>query len=225
MIKAVVFDLDDTLYPERDYVFSGFDVVGATLEERYGIQNAGQRLKELFLQDRKNVYGRILDESGVSYSQKDIEDISAIYRGHKPVLSLPCRSETVLTQLREKGYKLGIITDGRDYQQRAKIAALRVENFVDAIIVTDELGGEQMRKPNPVAFVEMAKMLNVAVEETIYVGDNPNKDFAVKKFLPIKTVEVKGDGVYAFSQYRDGILPDVSVDDIREVASAIEKLS
>ena len=92
MIKAVVFDLDDTLYPERDYVFSGFDVVGATLEERYGIQNAGQRLKELFLQDRKNVYGRILDESGVSYSQKDIDYISAIYRWNKHVLSLPCRS-------------------------------------------------------------------------------------------------------------------------------------
>ncbi|MDE7337150.1 MAG: hypothetical protein K2N32_03455, partial [Clostridia bacterium] len=99
-VKAVVFDLDDTLYPERDYVLSGFAVVGATLEEKYGITNATNKLTQLFLQDRKNVYGRVFDSKGVDYSQKDIDYLAEIYRKHKPTLTLPYQSAKTLADLR-----------------------------------------------------------------------------------------------------------------------------
>ena len=224
-VKAVVFDLDDTLYPERDYVLSGFAVVGATLEEKYGITDATNKLTQLFLQDRKNVYGRVFERDGVDYSQKDIDYLADIYRKHKPMLTVPYQSAKTLADLRKKGYLLGIISDGRPYQQRAKINSLGLDNAVDAIIVTDELGGENMRKHNPAAFIKMADLLNVNVEEIGYVGDNPNKDFAVKKHLPLKTVEIKSKGIYNCGEYLDGIAPDVTVNCINEVARAVENLS
>lgn len=58
----------------------------------------------------------------------------------------------MIRNLKCKGIKVGIITDGRPEGQRNKIKALGLEELVDDIIITDELGGIQFRKPNDISF-------------------------------------------------------------------------
>ena len=91
-------------------------------------------------------------------------------------------------QIKDKGYKIGMITDGRPNGQRNKIAALGVDKLIDDIIITDELGGAQFRKPCDIAFRIMQKRLGVPYKNMVYVGDNASKDFTACKELGLKGI-------------------------------------
>ena len=104
----------------------------------------------------------------------------------------------MLAGLRAKGIKLGIITDGRPLGQRNKISALGLEELVDEIIITDEIGGAEFRKPNDISFRIMQRKLKVPFEKTVYVGDNPQKDFHAPRQLGMQSVWFENkDGLYS----------------------------
>ena len=103
----------------------------------------------------------------------------------------------MIKRLRENNIKIGVITDGRPEGQRAKIAALGLENLVDEILITDELGGTQFRKPCDIAFRIMQKKIGVPFEQVVYIGDNPKKDFVAPRALGMKSIWFKNlDGLY-----------------------------
>ena len=219
MIRAVVFDLDDTLYPEISYAEDGFRKAAAVLEGLYGVKNAYQKIRTIFDEDRMGVFDRLC--SSESLPEKAVEDAVDTYRKNQPEkLEFYPKTKDVLQYLRQNGFNTGIITDGRPFSQRAKIRALGAEAYFDAIIVTDEIGREY-RKPHPRAFEEMARKLNVRTEEMMYVGDNPQKDFAVKEYLPLKTVQIRTGGLYQDAEYRNDIVPDEIVADIREILELV----
>lgn len=212
-IKSVVFDLDDTLYPEIDYVKSGFCEVAKEIEKHFGVKNTYKKLCDFFETDKNDVYKRVLRDYGIAFKENDILDLVKIYRTHIPKILLSDEVKNTISVLRQTGLKIGIITDGRPFQQHAKIQSLGLDKIVDSIIVTDELGGIDFRKPNPIAFKEMCKILCVQPEEMVYVGDNPKKDFAIKQVLPINTVMLKC-GFYQRENYINNILPDIFIDSI-----------
>ena len=122
----------------------------------------------------------------------------ALYRNQAPNIHFYDGAETQIKMLREKKIKIGVITDGRPEGQRAKIVALGLEKLVDEIIVTDELGGAQFRKPCDIAFRIMQKKLNVPFDQIVYVGDNPKKDFIAPYALEMRTIWFKNvDGLYS----------------------------
>lgn len=219
MIKAVVFDLDDTLYPEYDYVLSGLTAAGERAQKAYGIVGAKSELTELFASARDKVFDRFAQNHGLDRSC--VTDLVEVYRAHTPDIKLTAEVKQTLNELHSRGYKLGIITDGRTNGQRAKITALGLNELVDEIIITDELGGEY-RKPNPKAFEVMSSRLGVELSEILYVGDNPQKDFAIGKH-GVKTVRILNDGLYSDCEYVDGITADATVKDIDEVIRYAEE--
>ena len=222
-IRAIIFDLDDTLYPETDYVKSGFSAVGAEMERRFPIKDAYKKLIEYFSADRRDVYGRVLRDCGVTFDERDIADFVNIYRTHRPAITLSPEVKETLSILKARGYKLGILTDGRPHQQRAKLEALGLYGLVDAVVVTDELGGEAYRKPNPAAFEAICERLAVLPEEAVYVGDNPEKDFAIKQYLRIMTVRVLSNGLYSDGSYSCGIGPDMTIKDVSALTEILFK--
>ena len=90
-----------------------------------------------------------------------------------------------------EGYKLGIITDGRPKGQRNKLEALNLRGIIDDIIITDELGGVQFRKPCDIAFRIMLTRWKLYPDEVVYVGDNPKKGFQAAKQLGMKSIWLK----------------------------------
>lgn len=223
MIKSIVFDLDDTLYPEMDYVNSGFSVVANDAKKRFGIENGEKVLISLFNENSACVFNRFASANGLN------DDVAnsfiELYRNHIPNIRISDENKNLLTELREKGYKLGIITDGRPQGQRNKILALGLNNLVDKIIITDELGGSEYRKPNPKAFEIMCDEFRIQPNEMVYVGDNPNKDFAVKKILPITTVWLTSGnfGLYNEAQFLYGILNDITIHSLKELKNIITR--
>lgn len=215
MIKALVFDLDDTLFDEIDYVHSGFVAVAQFVKNEVGIKNAEKEFIELFENSKNRVFDRWGERLGINNNL--IERMTDVYRTHFPKIKLSEEVKQTLLSLKKLGYKLGIITDGRPIAQRNKINSLGLEKLVDEIIVTDELGGISFRKPNPLAFSLMCERLDIGINEMIYVGDNPQKDFAVKKYLPLTTVRLVNNGMYNEQDYLEGILPDQTIDSIDKI--------
>ena len=220
MIKAVVFDLDDTLFPESDYVKSGYRAVAREIQKRYGLDGAETELIELFNSDRTNVFDHYLERHEIAVSDRTVGELVEIYRAHKPDISLSEGVSHTLEVLRGKGYKLGIITDGRPDGQRKKIDSLGLSGLVDKIIITDELGDEY-RKPNPKAFELIAAHFGVSFEEMLYVGDNPKKDFAIGKY-GVKTVRLISNGIYSDCGYLDGYEENKTISHISELIDEID---
>lgn len=191
-IEAMIFDLDDTLYPEKSYVRSGYKVIS---EEYPHIDNMQEKLWNVFLCGGRAI-DEVLEAEGI-LSSYEKEKCLNIYRFHKPEISFYDGVYDMLISLRKRGKKIGIITDGRPEGQRAKIEALGLENLVDEIIVTDELGGIEFRKPNSAAFEKMQKLMNVSFYGMAYVGDNIKKDFVAPEKLGMRSIHfVNKDGLY-----------------------------
>ena len=192
-LKAIVFDLDDTLYSEKEYVKSGYAVVAQLLPN---VENAEDKLWKAF-EEKKAAIDDVLRSENI-YSEELKKKCLEAYRFHRPNIHLYAGASEMLTRLRKKGFLIGIITDGRPEGQRAKIKALGLDELVDSIIVTDELGGAEYRKPNKVAFVKMCEMLGVKYEEMCYIGDNINKDFVAPEMIGMKCIFLKNkDGIYS----------------------------
>lgn len=187
-IKGVIFDLDDTLYSEKEYVRSGYravsDYLGGGHEERLW----------QFFEAGKAAIDELLKEQG---READKQMVLDTYRNHKPDIHFYHGVSEMLSQLRKDGYRIGVIIDGRAEGQKNKIEALGLKELVDDNIITDELGGVQFRKPCDVAFRIMATRWRMNPSDIVYVGDNADKDFQAPQQLGMKSVWLKNkDGLY-----------------------------
>lgn len=185
-LEAVVFDLDDTLYPEKEYVKSGYRKIA----EYFGIPEMESELWAAF-ETRDKAIDEVLEKHGMmEYKNRALH----VYRFHKPNISLYPGVREMLGRIKER-HKTGIITDGRPEGQRAKLKVLGLN--VDKVIITDELGGVEFRKPNPKAFEEISRGLGVNYKKMCYVGDNIRKDFLVSEQLGMRFIWFRNsDGIY-----------------------------
>lgn len=187
-IQGIIFDLDDTLYSEKEYIKSGFKAVSEFLGGGYE-----HKLWNYFEAGHAAI-DELLKELGHETEQTAVLHV---YRNHRPHLHLYSGVVDMMECLRKRGIKIGIITDGRPEGQRHKIEALGLENMVDDIIITDELGGIQFRKPCDIAFRIMQHRWRLPASNIVYVADNPDKDFLAPQQLGMKSVYFKNaDGIY-----------------------------
>jgi putative hydrolase of the HAD superfamily len=200
MWNAWIFDLDDTLYPERQYVDSGFQEVSHMLAGRLS-RDAAQVYSELRQIFASGNHGSTFDEwldvylpEGGVMSTELVER----YRQHLPTqLALFEDAANLLRRLRDSGCKIGILTDGNGGVQRRKVQALDLAEQVDAIVFTDDFGRENW-KPSPVPFRIVLDLLSESPDRAVYIGDNPLKDFRAPKVLGMATVQIwRGHGLYA----------------------------
>lgn len=190
--KVVVFDLDDTLYSEKEYVRSGYAQVAKNFKKIDAMQD---KLWSAF-ENKQPAINYVLEQEGL-LSDEAVSFCLNIYRNHSPNISLYPEAKELILLLKENGVRLGIITDGRPEGQRAKIEALQIEKYFEKIIITDELGGIEFRKPNMTAFEKMQTYFNVQYKDMVYVGDNIKKDFKAPQLLGMNSVYFKNtDGLY-----------------------------
>lgn len=223
MIKAVIFDLDDTLISEKIYIESGYHHISGILSDRYyeDEDKLYQLLIRLFNDSPQNVFNRVFDKLGISYKRNDIMELVEEYRNHLPNVEffedvLPC-----LLELKKNGIKIGIITDGYFNAQRQKLKAVKAIDFFDEIIVTDELGREYW-KPHPMAFELMKEKLNVEFNEMIYVGDNPEKDFYINTIFPIDTVRIiRKNSIHEHKKYFNNTKEKYSISSFNSILDII----
>ena len=186
-IEVVLFDLDDTLFSEKEYIKSGFDQIQKFYPH---IPDFSRKLWNAFM-SKKNPIDYILQKENMSCEKERCIDI---YRRHKPILHLYPGVREMLARIK-KIKRLGIITDGRVDGQKAKIEALGLCD--EYYIITDELGGTQFRKPNIRAFEIAKEHFGVSYSKMVYVGDNINKDGIAPCILGMEFIYFKNiEGIY-----------------------------
>lgn len=190
MYKLIIFDLDDTLYYERDYVFEGFKNVALYLEKKYSLkfEEIYEKIKNIFYEEgRGQIFNLLCENLEIN---ENIDRLVEVYRSTEPrEIKLYDDAIYFINYLKEKDYKLGIITDGLASVQRKKLKSLGLYKLIDKIIVTDELGRE-FWKPSTKSYKDILEEFNIAGDEAIYIGDNPSKDFIGARKLGIRTIRI-----------------------------------
>ena len=177
--RTVVFDLDDTLYAEADYVTSGKAAVADMVYRLFGVNctNDISLMETGFLE---YITERLRGDGNLK------ESLLWVYRNHQPNIQLRPGAGELIAALEQREDHVAIITDGRSLTQRLKVAALKLE--IDPIYISAEIGVE---KPDPFAFLAVEQ--RCPASSFVYVGDNVLKDFVVPRIRGWLSVGIRQD--------------------------------
>lgn len=168
--KYIVFDLDDTLIYEIDFLKSAYRQIAHTISE-----NDQHLFSEMFKMYQKGE--NVFDFLALKFPNFSKGKLLEIYRNHYPNLTLNEGASEIFNLCKSKGYKIGLITDGRSVTQRNKLKAVNIEQIFDKIIISEEFGSSKPDKRNFLSFREEE------IDEYFYIGDNPKKDFVTPNEL------------------------------------------
>ena len=180
---VIVFDLDDTLYNEMEYLRSAYKEITKNVDAA-GWEKLFARMFSLF-RSKKDVF-KFVSEA----YQRDKSELLNAYRSHNPTLHLFAGVLETMNQIKAKQGKIGIITDGRKHTQRAKLKALGILDLIDKIVISDEIGSEKPDERN-----------YRAIEETftdstyLYMADNLRKDFIAPNAMGWQTLGLIDNGL------------------------------
>ena len=180
MIKAVIFDLDDTLYDYKALERAAFECVGELVRERLGVSE--EQYEDAFMRARQ-VTKEMLGETATSHSrmlyfQKTLEylDIRPLYLALEMYetywgffldnMSLYAGARDLLEALHEKYIRVGVCTDLLAHIQHRKLRRLGMMDDVDCMVTSEEAGVE---KPSPGIFKLCIEKLRLPAEEVCFV--------------------------------------------------------
>ena len=171
-----IFDLDDTLYSEVDFLTSAFQYIGIQLQGDLNT-NITQEMLDLYY-SKANVFESVVNKYSSKIHGLSISTLLKMYREHLPDIKLSKEVRSFLEKLTSRNILSGLITDGRSITQRNKLEALDLANYFEDVIISEEFGSE---KPDPRNFLYFeTKYPN---SEFWFIADNTSKDFIVPSKL------------------------------------------
>ncbi len=186
MNKCVVFDLDDTLYKEIDFLRSAYRFIAQQLCP----EAADQLAEEMWCR-----YGQGQDVFAwleALHPEVSKQQLLDWYRYHTPTIALSPDALQLLEHLTQHHAKIGLITDGRSRTQRNKIAALHLTRFLsspEAVVISEEFGSEKPSEANYRHFEQLYPS-----HSYVYIADNPRKDFLAPNRLGWLTIGLRDNG-------------------------------
>lgn len=192
--RLIVFDLDDTLFPEANFLHSGYREIARRASARFGIAEE-EVLRALFCPPDGL---RPFDALSLKVAMT-VEEMVQIYRTHRPDIALAPEVKATLTELhgREDTIVL-ILTQGRVTTQTNKIEALGLDSLTDGYVIVDNpVPGEDPDGAKSEAFREIDRIFRGAAK--VAVGDNPPKDFLMPNrmgWLTIGLADTSGRNIH-----------------------------
>lgn len=182
-----VFDLDDTLYPEIEFLYSAYKEIAERIKLITGDDVYDQMVTNY--QAGEDVFQWIVSVYQSTDDEISKTNLLKIYREHLPVISLNSHTKNFLDTLERWNIPAGLITDGRSITQRNKLKSLGLEKYFTDIIISEEFGSEKPDERNYLFFQK-----KYAEKDFIFIGDNTLKDFEVPHKLGWFTICLKDSG-------------------------------
>jgi putative hydrolase of the HAD superfamily len=188
----LVFDLDDTLYPEISYVYSGFRAVAEFIEDKYkvSVRDTLPFMKSYLTQyGRGHVFNECLSNYDINPTRKAINELIHVYRFHDPTIRLPIESRQCLQRFSH--YAKYVVTDGNKVVQLKKLKALDLydTSYFKKCYITHRYGRSHA-KPSSYCFWDICRNEDEKPWNVVYIGDNPNKDFVGIKPEGFRTIRI-----------------------------------
>ena len=218
------FDLDDTLYPEREYVLSGFKAVSDYLQRWHNLKGFFEKAKARFEKgERGKIFDSVLTELGQSEVQRLVFILVFIYRHHQPEIHFYPGAVNLLSKLSALSH-LAIISDGPVESQTNKADALGLPQWFKLIIFTEAFGKEYA-KPNPLLFQFVQQKFRVPPQKCFYIADNPEKDFVAGNQLGWQTVQIiHPDQVRPFKEFPGSFQAKMLVNGFSELDQILKRI-
>ena len=220
MIKAVLFDFDETLQDRTEafehYMDTFLDTYRPELteEEREVCKEDMRVTGNGGYVNRVEWYTLLCDMWGWK-NAPPAEELAHHYDynfgDHNVIFE---NSEPVLKELKNRGYIVGVVTNGPSYLQNHKLETSGLKKYCDIVVVSGDVG---VHKPDPELFRYTAKQLDLKPEECIYVGDHPINDIKGALDSGMRAIRMN------FGWFKDQDLrPDVPIiNDIIEVLNYV----
>jgi putative hydrolase of the HAD superfamily len=224
MIKALILDLDDTLYDESTYVTSGLQAVARHMAGQYAV-NEDELFALMQADIAKNGRGTALNAAlrsiGVADSEHVVSQLLAVYREHQPSIELYDDAKNLLQGLRSTmpSLRLGLITDGLPVMQRQKVNALCLDQIFDFICYCWE---HSAPKPSVKGFERLLSELNVLPGQCVMIGDRVDHDLTPAKSLGMHTVRITR-GRYTSQSSSKGVV-DLSLPSLEGVLEYLKTI-
>jgi YjjG family noncanonical pyrimidine nucleotidase len=201
-IKAILFDLDDTLYDHRHSMLTGLKALQKKYECFAGVHIDEMEREHIRLMNEVHLnsvlqglmtldegralrFKRAFELYGVNADEKLSYEAAGIYReNYISVNGLVPGAMELLKSLKKK-YKIGIITNNIVEEQVRKLKEGKIEHLVDVMLTSEEAG---VTKPHPEIFNRLLQKLNVTADEVVMVGDYWNSDIIGAHALGIKCI-------------------------------------
>jgi len=222
----LIFDLDDTLYPERQFALSGFAAAERWAQATLGLTGLAADMTRLLDQGHLGQLFRLaLAERLPDHGPEHLAGLLEAYRSHVPTLTLFEDAAWALAHFGAQ-LKLGLITDGTHRLQMRKVEALGVASSFREIIYTDALGGGRAyAKPHHQSYRLIEAALGGSGARFVYIGDNPAKDFLAPNALGWLTVMIDRPGaqrIHAAAKPVEGGHPQHTIASLRDLAAVLE---
>jgi len=213
MTEAVYFDLDGTLFDDRQYVRAGLRAAGAELAAETGADLTDELIEAYFERGiTESTFDTVLEEHDLPLALVP----SLVEAYHNNGADLDCFPEVVETiETLSKTHNLGIITGGRN--GRGKLAQLGIDQYFETVFVSPEFGSSKRR---PEIFEAALASLDVTADAAVYVGDRPSLDFPQSNNLGMTTVRLK-TGRYMTAEAVGDAQPDIVLDSITELPDVL----
>jgi len=223
MLKAVIFDLDNTLV---DFMLMKKQAVDAAIN---AMRDAGLKLSTDEIRQRID---QIYNERGIEFqsvfdellyrefSKIDHKILSAgviAYRRAREAALVPYPHVTMtLIELSKMQLKLGVVSDAPSKEAWLRLSYLNFHHLFDAVVTFDDTG---VRKPNPEPFRKVLEMLQIEPGEALMVGDWAERDVLGAAQVGMKTV---------FARYGNTFGTEISnanydIDDITQVIDIVKE--
>jgi putative hydrolase of the HAD superfamily len=206
-----IFDLDDTLYNEIDFLKSAFRSIALHIPFK-DPERIYNEMVEIYFSGN-NTFEWLIEK----FPDKNltVEKLLSLYRNHFPDISLRVGAKEMLLGIKNNGGKVGIITDGRSITQRNKITALGLMNIIDDLVISEEFG---YQKPESRLYEFYLKQ---NFQKQFYIfGDNLSKDFITAKKLGwccIGMLDKKNLNTQKISDYSLECLPHFFIKKFTEI--------
>lgn len=188
----VVFDLDDTLYKEIDFIKSAYVYINSYIISRFKL-DLSKDIKKC-LNGESNFFDIIKLKIPFNHSF-NIEKYLELYRFHYPDINLSPDAKILLERIKNHNIDFSIITDGRSISQRNKLKALGLFQSAQNIIISEETGFEKPELHNFKILDQIYPNKNL-----VYIADNPSKDFFGPNMLKWNTICLINNGKNIHSQ-------------------------
>ncbi|MFH1256371.1 MAG: HAD-IA family hydrolase [Candidatus Diapherotrites archaeon] len=222
MFKAVLFDLDNTLI---DFMkmkrMSCEAAISAMIDSglSLGKDEAYQKLFELYDVhgiEHQLIFQKFLEETTGEIDFRILANgITAYRRVQTGFLEPYPHVRPVLIALKEKGLKLGIVSDAPKLKAWLRLSEMNLTHFFDVVVALDDTG---QLKPSKMPFEAAVKKLGIPAEKILFVGDNPQRDIEGAKQSGMKTALAKYGQIFK----SNGIEADYALGDISDLLKIVK---
>lgn len=222
---VMAFDLDDTLFKERDFACSGYRAVAAAISADALQRKTIAEVMTDALDNRRNPFDALTAwmETNRLPSQLTVAEMVEIYRTHQPHLTLSSDAFQTLSRLKSLRIPLALVSDGRSLTQRNKIDALGLNSFFsdENIFISEEQGFD---KTTPFSFQKIMLRHSPECKSFVYVGDNPAKDFIQPNLLGWLTFCLKATAENIHKQPENLFFPHAATVTINKLTDLLAAL-